>query len=230
MVLRNRPSVCLGDVARDFMATFTDQLFKGGACRTRAVICGAIFVVGSNAALRRVRDEPDMTIALNAIYLRQRRSLLWSLMRIVRDPQTAEDLVQESYLRVRTAIESRPVEHVEAFLHQTARNLALDHVRRNSRRARFERVDVDERDLANVAADVPSAEDHLIHRERLGRLTETLEGLPARARQVWVLSKIEGWSYPQIAAHLHVSEMTVFSDMKLAMARCMDALGRMDGE
>lgn len=169
-----------------------------------------------------------MLAGLNAIYLGQRRSLLHSVLRIVRDRQTAEDLTQESYIRLRKASETGPIEHVEAFLHETARNLALDHIRRNKTRSRFERRDETETALANVAADLPSLEEQVIQRERLRKLTAALDGLPERARQVWVLSRVEGWSYPRIAEHLGVSPNTVFNDVKLAMGHCLDALARLD--
>lgn len=96
-----------------------------------------------------------MSSVLNTIFETQRRSLLWSVMRIVRDPQTAEDLAQETYVRARRAADNGPIEHVEAFLHQTARNLALDHLRRKNTRTNVEAEGVDEATVAAIAADIP---------------------------------------------------------------------------
>ncbi|OCC05488.1 RNA polymerase subunit sigma-70 [Labrys sp. WJW] len=169
-----------------------------------------------------------MAASLTSAFLLHRRSLMWSLMRIVRDPQIAEDLTQETYVRARQAIEAGPIDHIEAFLHQTARNLALDHARRNKMRAKFERHDASETEIANVAAEAPSAEAVVIQRERLKLLEETLARLPHRAQQVWRLSRVEKWPYPKIAEHLGVSANTVFNDLKLAMAHCHDALKRLD--
>ncbi|MFH1558589.1 MAG: sigma-70 family RNA polymerase sigma factor [Pseudomonadota bacterium] len=167
-----------------------------------------------------------MTAALASAFLVHRRSLMWSLMRIVRDRQTAEDLTQETFIRARHAIEAGPIEHVEAFLHQTARNLALDYERRSRMRSRFERRDATEIELGNVAADTPSPEAVVIQRERLRLLDEALAQLPERAQQVWRLSRVEKWTQPQIAAHLGVSAGTVFNDLKLAIAHCQSALDR----
>ncbi|GLK69068.1 RNA polymerase sigma factor [Hansschlegelia plantiphila] len=167
-----------------------------------------------------------MPATLTAAYLSQRRSLMGSVMRIVRDTQAAEDVAQESYLRARRAMESGPIEHIEAFLHQTARNLALDHVRRRSIRERVERPDVPASDLENIPADGPSLEETVIQRERFRCFETALAGLPERARRVWTLNRIDGWTYTQIAAHLGVSANTVFNDMKMAMGHCLDALNR----
>jgi RNA polymerase sigma factor (sigma-70 family) len=165
---------------------------------------------------------------LTAIFAAHRRSLLWTVMRIVRDPQTAEDLAQETYLRARKAMESGRVEHIEGFLHQTARNLALDHLRRRKTRAAAEVEGLDERLLAGVSADTPSIEQALIEKQAFGAFQEALAGLPERAQTVLLLSRIEEWSNVRIAEHLGISERTVFNDLKLAMAHCRDAMARLD--
>lgn len=169
-----------------------------------------------------------MPTILNDAFQLHRRSLTWSVMRIVRDPQIAEDLAQETYVRAHKAIEAGPIEHIEAFLHRTARNLALDHLRRRKTRARVETDGLSDEVLENIAADTPSLEKEIIERERLRLFQSALATLPERAQQVLVLSRIEAWTNARIALHLGVSERTVFNDLKLAMAHCRDALTRSD--
>lgn len=169
-----------------------------------------------------------MLAALNNVFLLNRKSLMWSALRIVRDPQTAEDVTHETYVRARKAIESGPIDHIEAFLHQTARNLAIDHLRRKRMRGSVERHDDAEHAVANVPANLPSPEDTLIQRERLRLLDDALSQLPMRAQTVWILSRVEKWPHPKIAEHLGVSQGTVFNDLKLAVAHCHDALARID--
>lgn len=173
-------------------------------------------------------EGSDLSAALTSIFLNNRKSIMWSVMRIVRDPQTAEDVAQETYVRARKALESGPIEHAEAFLYQTARNLALNHKRRQNMRNRVEGDDVPEADVANIASPAPSQEADLIHRERLQRLNEAVAKLPQRVQTVWLLSRIEKWPYPKIADHLGVSPNTVFNDLKLAHAHCLDALAKID--
>lgn len=120
-------------------------------------------------------------------------------MRIVRDQQAAEDVAQETYVRASKAIETGPIDHIEAFLYQTARNLAINHKRRLDMRGRIERDGLPEADVENIASSVPDQEADLIHRQRLQCLNEAVAKLPQRARTVWLLSRIEKWSYPKIA-------------------------------
>jgi len=151
-------------------------------------------------------------------------------MRIVRDPQTAEDLVQETYLRATRAAESGPIDHLEAFLHRAARNLALDHLRRCKTRRGVEVDGLSDPAVEMVQANAPSLEAAIIERERFHRFKAELSALPERARNIVLLSRLEGWPNSRIASHLGVSERTVFNDIKLAMAHCREALLRLDRE
>ncbi len=171
-----------------------------------------------------------MPAVLNAIFERHRRSLLWSVMRIVRDPQAAEDLTQETYLRARGAAETGSIEHLEGFLHHTARNLALDHLRRKGVRESVETSAMDDGVVQEIPADIPSIEQAMIEKQRFRLFKEALSGLPKRAQEVMMLSKVDGWSHPKIAEHLGVSERTVFNDLKLAMSHCREALARRDSK
>ena len=65
----------------------------------------------------------------NDVFITQRVSLLRTLERMVNNHSTAEDLLQETYLRVTRALSERAIDHLEPFVFQTARNLALDHLR-----------------------------------------------------------------------------------------------------
>jgi RNA polymerase sigma factor (sigma-70 family) len=165
---------------------------------------------------------------LNDVFLKVRQSLIWSVMRIVKDRQAAEDLAQDTYLRARKAIDRGSIDHIEAFLHQTARNLAIDHQRRKSLVATIVTAEVPEIDTANIAADGTSPEDCLIHRERLVLLYEALGQLPQRAQTAWILSRVEKWSHARIAEHLGVSPNTIYNDLKTAIGHCHDALARLD--
>lgn len=81
-----------------------------------------------------------------------------------------------------------------------------------------------------MAADAPTPEACLMERQRLTALRAALAALPERAREVWRLSYVEGWSYARIAEDLGVSRNTVYNDMKLVMGHCRDVLRRVEGD
>ncbi|MDS7593951.1 sigma-70 family RNA polymerase sigma factor [Agrobacterium tumefaciens] len=165
---------------------------------------------------------------LDDVYLHMRQTLRKAILRIVQNDAEADELTQEAYLRARRALQDTVPDNLEAFLWRTARNLALDHLRRRKVRSIFEKHDATETDIAEIPDVGPDLEEQAIQRERLRLFTQALEALPRRVRQVWHLGRIEGLSYPEIARLLGVSPNTVFNDMKHAMGVMLDLKTRMD--
>jgi len=161
------------------------------------------------------------------VFLVQRLSLLRTLQRMVGNPSTAEDLLQETYLRVSRAVSERPIEHLEPFVFQTARNLALDHLRSRRVQARTLVDDVPEAVLHSVAAPASNSED-AAHAERLlKQLSASLGQLSERQQRIFILSRVHGASYLEIAEQLKVSASTVQKELKLIMAICMGVAERL---
>ena len=150
----------------------------------------------------------------------QRISLLRTVQRLVANPCTAEDLVQETYLRVARAVAYRPVEHLEPFMFQTARNLALDYLRARRLREQTLLQAVPETVVNNVAALIASPEQAADAERQLRQLYARLTQLTLRQQRVFVLSRVHGCSYLEIAEQLQVSASTVQKDLTLALAFC----------
>ncbi|AVD88809.1 MULTISPECIES: RNA polymerase sigma factor [unclassified Pseudomonas] len=163
----------------------------------------------------------------NSVFLVQRLSLLRTLQRMVGNPSTAEDLLQETYLRVSRALSERPIEHLEPFVFQTARNLALDHLRTRRMQSRTLVDDVPEEVLHNVAAPTSSSEDAAYAEQMLKRLSVSLGQLTPRQQRIFILSRLQGASYLEIAEQLNVSASTVQKELKLIMAICMGVADRL---
>nr|WP_283939106.1 sigma-70 family RNA polymerase sigma factor [Pseudomonas sp. T1.Ur] len=152
--------------------------------------------------------------------------MLRTLERMVNNPSTAEDLLQETYLRVTRALSERTVDHLEPFVFQTARNLALDHLRARRIQSRTLVDDVPLDVVNNVIAPQSSAED-AAHAERmLERLNVSLRSLSPRQQQIFILSRLHGHSYQDIAQRLNVSLSTVQKELKLIMAICVGVAER----
>lgn len=117
---------------------------------------------------------------LTQIFQAQRRALIGTLYRMVGCLYTAEDLAHDAYLRVAKAARERPVTHLQAFLYQTARNLALDHLRRERLRGTFMSETPDGTADA-VAAPQPTQETAVMDAQNLNRVEGALAALPARA-------------------------------------------------
>ncbi|WP_235816813.1 sigma-70 family RNA polymerase sigma factor [Bordetella ansorpii] len=134
-----------------------------------------------------------------SIYLANRSHLYRIAYGIVRRPECAEDIVQDSYLRV---AELSPVAVVKQPLHyccQVVRNLALDYCRRQ----KLERMYCEFDEHAEAALSYPSLD--MPHRNVentsvLMAVDSALSRLPERTRKVFEMYRIEGKTQRQIAA------------------------------
>ncbi|QBZ88386.1 RNA polymerase sigma factor [Pseudomonas viciae] len=160
------------------------------------------------------------------LFLAQRTPLLRTLERMVKNPSTAEDLLQETYLRVTRALGERTVEHLEPFVFQTARNLALDHLRARRIQSRTLLDNVPLEVVENVAAPQSSAEDAAHAEQMLERLNVSLQALSPRQQQIFILNRLHGHSYQDIAERLGVSLSTVQKELRLIMAICVEVAER----
>ncbi|RMU26417.1 Sigma-70 region 2 [Pseudomonas avellanae] len=164
----------------------------------------------------------------NDVFLAQRAVLLRTLQRMVGNPSTAEDLLHETWLRVSRALTEHPVDHLEPFVFQTARNLALDHLRARRIHARTLVEDVSPNQLESVVAQLGKPEDAAHAKRLLESLSASLSTLSPRQQKIFTLSRLNGCSYLEIAEQLHVSASTVQKELKLIMAICIGVVSRLD--
>lgn len=132
------------------------------------------------------------------------------LRRVWRNQAEVPDLRQEVYVRIYESAGRALPTSPKAFLFTTARNLVADRVRRE----RIVSIDYSQ-DLEslNVLVDEISAEQHLSARQELRRLSEALDGLPDRCRDVIWLRRVEGLSQREAALRLGLNEGTVESHL-----------------
>ncbi len=143
------------------------------------------------------------------------RLALW----LVRDPATAEDVVQDAVLKAHAAWGRYTAGNARAWLFTIVRRSAYDGLRRT-----LVTVDVDDETAwtpedAVHLRDEDSPETTLIAGEMARRLREALLGLPAVFREVIMLKDIEDMPYKTIAEVLGVPVGTVMS--RLARGRDM---------
>jgi RNA polymerase sigma-70 factor, ECF subfamily len=144
------------------------------------------------------------------------------LLVTLRDRDAAETLTQETFLRAWTARASfRSDCSISTWLIRIALNLARDHTRTG--RFRFwKNLAASAIDVAEVAASVPdrqaSAESHLIAREQVAGIWETVGGLSARQRSIFLLRFVEEMDIPEIATATGLPIGTVKSHLYRALA------------
>jgi RNA polymerase sigma-70 factor (ECF subfamily) len=135
----------------------------------------------------------------------------------------AEDLVQETYLRLLRAHERQAgtIANPEAYLFTVALNLA----REQAARRRRSPLPIDElENLTTLLAAEESVEDAAERAQRRQRLQALLGILPERTRAVLVMQYRDGLSYKQIAERLNVSPHMVKKHVVRGLSVCRRAL------
>jgi RNA polymerase sigma-70 factor (ECF subfamily) len=163
--------------------------------------------------------------AFGKLFERWSGPLLRYLERLVRDPATAEELVQEVFLRLYRARERyEPDARFSTWLFTIATRLAWNERRRSRHRSPHQSLDDDDAPVA-VAAEGPLA-DEVAHARRVGDAVEqALAALPERQRAALWLTAVEGLSYAEVAASLETTEGSVKALVHRARAALVTALG-----
>jgi RNA polymerase sigma-70 factor, ECF subfamily len=153
---------------------------------------------GDDELLRRLHArEPD---AMKSVYDRYGR-IAWSvILSIVKDAAVAEDLVQETFLRVwnraHTFEPGRGA--IGPWLLTIARNQAIDHIRgRSARMGRSQEVDA-----GDCPALYANMEDEILNAENARLVRAAISKLDANQRKVIELAYYEGLSQSQMAERM----------------------------
>lgn len=112
------------------------------------------------------------------------------------------------------------------MLFRIAINLTKDLGRAEAVRQVSDQVTLDGLELASPQ---PSAERQIAASQDLELLYEAIENLPPKCRTVFLLSRAERMTYPQIAAHCGISIKMVEKHISHALAICMKKVGESDG-
>jgi RNA polymerase sigma-70 factor (ECF subfamily) len=132
------------------------------------------------------------------------------------DPPLADDLVSEAFVRVWTARERVELTTVRGYLFTIVRNLFLQHLRHERRRA-----PLDER----IADDRPDPEVRATDQSRLQRVLTALDTLPEVDRAAVLMRANGELPYEEIAAALGISVTAAKVKVHRARLRLAEALG-----
>ncbi|WNN42888.1 MULTISPECIES: ferric citrate uptake sigma factor FecI [Winslowiella] len=128
----------------------------------------------------------------------------------------ADDLAQDTFMRILAGDSVQQIREPKPFLCTVARRVMVDFFRRNA----LERAWIDM--LAQLPEEhVPSPEQRQCLLETLQQIDAMLDGLGTKVRQAFLLSQLEGLTYPVIAVRLQVSVSSVKKYMAKATEHCL---------
>lgn len=153
--------------------------------------------------------------ALGTLYSRYKPALYRFILRMVNDADTANDVLQETFLKVYSALPL--LEHPKTFrawLFRIARNEALG----NLRQTRRSNVDAEE------MWDDETPHDILVQKETEEIVRQFLYSLKSEYREVLLLREYEQFSYAEIASITEATESSVKSRIHKARRALIERL------
>ncbi|MGY2291221.1 sigma-70 family RNA polymerase sigma factor [Pseudomonas sp. SDO528_S397] len=148
--------------------------------------------------------------------------LIGTWTRRLRNRSQAEDLAHDTFVRVLES-KSAQVEQPRAYLHQTARNIAVDAYRREDRR---EALGLQE--TFDQCSSTSGDPEHYMHAIQLADSIErALAELPLNCRKIFIWQKIEGLTQLEIAERLGLSKNMVEKYMIRTLRHLRDRLDAM---
>ena len=142
---------------------------------------------------------------------------------LLKRKEDAEDVTQETYLRLWRTISEATIESPKSYILRTARNLALDLIRKKSKRDDADTVvqGEDEEFEIELEDTDPASRPDLAYLQKMEReeVRESINELPTSARELIILRDLEGLPYSEIANLLGIAEGTLKSKLFRARER-----------
>jgi RNA polymerase sigma-70 factor, ECF subfamily len=170
--------------------------------------------------LRLQRRDPQ---ALGELYDRYGRIVFTVILRVVRDAAIAEDLVQETFLRVWNRVQGFDAEKgaIAPWLLAVARNRAIDYLRSVAGRER-NALEFEETDHPSLFVDM---EHEILTSDKARVIKGAMEKLNPNQRQVIELAYFEGLSQTEMAERMGQPLGTVKTWVRTALKNLRDELG-----
>jgi RNA polymerase sigma-70 factor (ECF subfamily) len=185
--------------------------------------------IADEALLERFRTGDSR--AFEELMRRHRTGLYNFILRSVRQKETAEEILQDAWLRiVQGAGDFQRASKFSTWAYTVARNLCIDHARKASLR-KHPSLDQASRDgdegptLGESVKDSgPQPDRDAVGRELQARLMDAIGSLPPDQKEVFLLREYSDLPFKEIATIVGAPENTVKSRMRYALERLQEAL------
>ncbi|MDA0791749.1 MAG: sigma-70 family RNA polymerase sigma factor [Proteobacteria bacterium] len=143
--------------------------------------------------------------------------------------EDVEDTLQQAFTEALASETEKGVsiDSPKAYLFRVARNIALNKKKRQ-RIVFMENVGIVDDSIVSRWQDVSGdLGDVQYSRDKLGALSDAVAALPPQCRRVFIMQRVNGLSYKEIAAQLDISTSTVEKHLEKALRRCTEYLDSM---
>jgi RNA polymerase sigma-70 factor (ECF subfamily) len=137
-------------------------------------------------------------------------------------PPDPEDVVQAAFLRLASNADRTEIPNPEAYLKLAVRNAVIDaHRRSETQSATLQKVRIAEGENSES-----SAEDVYSSRQELERLATIVAGLKPKQRAAFLMNRVDGLTYAEIARRMRISP----AGARLLVLEALDICSRKMGD
>ena len=160
-------------------------------------------------------------IAFDTLYHKYNRKIYNFAVSILKSTEDAENILQDVFLKLwmnRNKIEKDS--SIRYYIFSIAYNSSITIFREKMKESRFlESL----KNMQDIGHDPVNLE--IEYKEMEGKLNEIIESLPDRQKEVYLLHKVEGLKYSEIAEKLNISVNTIENHMSRALKTIRERLG-----
>lgn len=138
------------------------------------------------------------------------------LMKKLKQTEQAEDVAQDTFVRILNGQNIENISYPKSFLAQTATRIIID----QSRRKQLEQAYLDYLTVQEPQTDRNTPENILLAIELLDRIAKMLDGLQDQARQIFLMRYLDGLSQTEIAIQLNITRRVVQLALIKAIQHC----------
>ncbi len=177
--------------------------------------------MGSKKNNKERKDEAGQNTSVLNTFLEQQNSLKLFISRFIRRPQDIDDVAQETFIRAFMAEKKGGIEYPKAYIYRIARNLALEVLSKKSvRLTEF----IEDSTLENTLSSDENVEERVITLEKMEKVKIAIAELPPQCQRVFIMHKVYGFKYREIAQQLGISISTVEKHIMAGLKKCRDSV------
>ncbi|GAB4326851.1 MAG: sigma-70 family RNA polymerase sigma factor [Bacteroidales bacterium] len=159
--------------------------------------------------------------SLESLIQRHKNRIYGYIIMIVRDKELADDIFQDTFIKVINTLRSGSYNEEGKFLQWTMRiahNLVIDHFRRSNRMPTVDNQYNEDFDIFDtLSLEDPSVEQQMIRQQIHRDVKKLIEFLPPEQKEVLVMRHYAGMSFKDIAEVTNVSINTALGRMRYAL-------------
>ncbi|HEY8954640.1 RNA polymerase sigma-70 factor [Chitinophaga sp.] len=165
--------------------------------------------------------------AFTQLYRRHWESLFITTVRVIRDKEDAEDIVQEVFASLwNRRLELDLTCSLGTYLQASVKYKAINYIEKNITRRHY----LSALGKTSEVIEPPSADVLLRVKEIQQVLQSVIANMPPKMREVYLLSRQQHLSHKEIAAHLGISELTVKKHIQNALQLLRSAMGNTNAQ